>query len=202
MVGMGIGVGIGRQNSSVLAAREAFEKTKFELLLQTQILKIEKNTNEGSIISAVSIPWFAIYNALERYPDLLYSFSKSPEKFEEFIASSYEREGWNRVILTPRSGDGGRDVIAEKRGFGSIRILDQCKAFSKGHLVGQNDVRAIIGVLNSDSNASKAVLTTTSNFAPGVLSDSKIQQFVPYRLELRDGSEVMKWLSKIRDNSK
>jgi restriction system protein len=56
-----------------------------------------------------------------------------PDK--EIIAGAYHRSGFDEVILTPRSGDHGRDVIAIKKGIGSIRVIDQVKAYKPGHLV-------------------------------------------------------------------
>lgn len=53
------------------------------------------------------------------------------------------------MTLTSQSGDRGRDVIAEKADWGSIRIFDQIKAYKSGHLVQADDVRALIGVLSS-----------------------------------------------------
>jgi len=132
---------------------------------------------------------------------LLFQFAQSPTRFEEFIAASYEMAGWERVILTPRSGDGGRDVIAEKSGFGSLRFIDQCKAFSKGNLVGHNDVRAMIGVLSTDHSANTALISTTSDFAPGVEKDQAIQSLVPNRLELRNGANLLSWLDNVAETS-
>jgi restriction system protein len=194
-LGMGLGLGLGRNRPSAKPNQRS--ELGFEVVIQQQLLDLVDRTNEGAIAHALSVPWLEIYRELERNPNLIYEFSHSPEKFEEFIAGAYDRDGWSRVILTPRSGDGGRDVIAEKYGFGSIRILDQCKAFSKGHLVGQNDVRAMIGVLQSDFGASKAVISTTSDFATGIATDPAIQNYVPYRLELRNGARLAEWFKKI-----
>ena len=36
-------------------------------------------------------------------------------------------------------------MIAIKPGFLSLRVLDQCKAYSPGHVVTANDVRAMAG---------------------------------------------------------
>jgi len=57
------------------------------------------------------------------------------------------QSGFDEVTLTPRSGDYGRDVIAIKKGIGTIRVIDQVKAYKPGHLVGANDVRALLGAL-------------------------------------------------------
>jgi len=98
----------------------------------------------------VAVPWFAILRELERDPDFL---SKIPwRSLEEVIAGAYKREGWPDVVLTPRSGDKGRDVIATKPGIGAIRILDQVKAYKLGNKVPADDVRALLGVLTRDTN--------------------------------------------------
>ena len=199
MVGMGIGLGIGLNSGRGKAPTvQDQQPLALSILLQTELLSIRDRSNEGAIVQAIAIPWIALYEALKSNPKLIFEFSNSPDKFEEFIAASYQREGWDRVVLTPRSGDGGRDVIAEKGGFGAIRILDQCKAFSAGHLVNQNDVRAMLGVLHSDNNASKAVISTSSDFAPSIRTDPDFTKYMPNRLELRNGANVMEWLSTIR----
>jgi restriction system protein len=172
-----------------------------EILLQT-LINITGVATEGSIVEAVTLPWMAIISEIEKDPEFLYNFSKSPRKFEEFLAATYEREGWTEVILTPRSGDKGRDVIASKSGFGSIRILDQAKAFSPGHLVTHDDVRAMLGVLSTSPNSSKAILTTTSDFQSGILSGGEFSNFMPYRLELKNGTQLKDWLYSVRDGLK
>ena len=41
------------------------------------------------------------------------------------VAAAYQAAGFDEVTLTPRSADGGRDVIAVRRGRYSVRLLDQ-----------------------------------------------------------------------------
>ena len=65
-------------------------------------------------------------------------------------------------VITPRSGDYGRDVIATKRGIGRVRVIDQVKAYRPGNLVTANDVRALAGVLHCDG-ASKGFLTVSAH---------------------------------------
>src|SRR5262249_33532665 len=111
-------------------------------------------------------------------------------KWEEIIAGAYHKAGFDEVTLTPRSGDHGRDVIAVKRGLGSIRVIDQVKAYKPDHLVTANDVRALVGVLHGDG-ASKGFVTTTSGFAPLLRTDPLITPFIPSRLELIDGKKLL-----------
>jgi len=108
----------------------------------------------------------------------------------EIIAGAYKKARFEEVTLTPRSGDHGRDVIAVKRGLGSIRIIDQVKAYTPNHLVTADEVRAFMGVLQGDS-ASKGFLTTTSDFAPRLRQDSLITPFMPARLELINGDMLL-----------
>ena len=115
----------------------------------------------------------------------------SPRQLEELIAASYEEEGFDEVVLTPRSGDRGRDVIAVRHGFCTVRIIDQVKHYSPDHRVPANDVRALVGVLLSDERATKGFVTTTSSFAPGVATDPFIAKHVPFRLELVDGKHLL-----------
>lgn len=171
-------------------------KREHDALIGFQLLEIREHVDQGSIVTALALPWQSIVTKLETDPAFLYQFVQAPEKFEEFIAASYELDGFS-VTLTPRSGDRGRDVIAEKKGFGAIRILDQCKAFSKGRRVELNDVRAMIGVLSLDRGASKAVISTTSDFATGVTKSDEFRDLIPYRLELRNGEALTEWLKLI-----
>ena len=147
---------------------------------------------EGELVKALSVPWRRIVDSLARNPRL--AFELSPRTWEEIVAATFDAAGYDEVTLTPRSGDQGRDVIAVKRGVGSIRVIDSVKAYSSAHRVRHDDVRALLGVLFADPRATKAILSTTSSFAPGVHRDPLIQRHVPYRLELMDGSSLIEWL--------
>lgn len=167
-----------------------------QLLLQAVIVPGER-INEGRLIRAVALPWFDIIKLLKQNPTI--AFEISPEKWEEIIAGAYRKAGFDEVTLTPRSGDYGRDVIAIKKGLGSIRVIDQVKAFKPPHLVNANDVRALMGVLQGDG-ASKGFLTTTSDFAPKIKSDPLITTFMPDRLELINGTALLARLDELAQN--
>lgn len=197
MVMRGLGRGIGRGimgHDSDLFKRESGSP---EILLLSEIVKREGTVSDGDVVVAVGTSWLAIFRALQNNPNLLFAFSKHPRQFEEFIAAAYDTAGWDEVILTPRSGDRGRDVIATKRGFGSVRFLDQTKAYSPGHLVSHDNIRAMLGVLQTDSNSSKGVITTTSDFQPTIRSSPEFQRFMPHRIELKNGTELLQWLREI-----
>ena len=113
-----------------------------------------------------------------------------------YLQSGYE------VVLTPRSNDQGRDVIATKQGIGCIRIFDQVKAYKPPHVVTADEVRSMIGVIAGDQNVSKGVITTTSFFAPEVEEAKNIKPFIPYRLELRPRDATIRWLTSLVSGGK
>ena len=165
-----------------------------ELMLQA-VVTLGGKTTEGQIIEAVGIAWFKIVEELMRNPNLMHQIDW--RKMEEMIAAAYEAQGWEEVTLTPRSNDDGRDVIAIRHDFGSIRFVDQVKAYSPGHLVTADDVRSMAGVLLTEPNVSKGIISTTSDFAPGVYQNERLKQLMPTRLDLRNGSKLLEWLNSI-----
>jgi restriction system protein len=163
-------------------------------------VQLGERTEEGNVIAAPTATWFEISEQLKMDPNFRFEFCKKPTAFEEFLAGAYHLDGWDEVTLTPRSGDKGRDIIAVTTGMCAIRVLDQAKAYRASNPVGQNEVRAILGVFIMDRNASKGVITTTADFAPGVASE--FEEYIPYRLETRNGEEFLEWLETIRcDNN-
>ncbi|WP_292434095.1 restriction endonuclease [Methylobacter sp.] len=133
---------------------------------------------------------------LEKDPSAAYAID--PYKWEEIIAGAYVAAGFDEVVLTPRSGDNGRDVVATKKGVGSIRIFDQVKAYKPGHLVTAEEVRALAGTLFAAQNVSKGVVTTTSDFAPRIETHDFVKSLIPYRLELKNRETLLQWLSELR----
>lgn len=164
----------------------------FGITIQSQILSASSNAK-----LLLRTPWEAIFQEIIRNPEHLFNFRSDPRAFEQFIAETYRLDGYE-VELTPRSADGGVDVIASKSGFGAIKIFDQAKAYSEGRRVSANDVRAAYGVLSMAQDASKIVITTTSEFAPGVYHE--FERFMPTRLQLRHGQDLIAWLKHVEGN--
>ena len=160
-----------------------------ELLFGLSLVGLGERTVEGVIIGAIRPAWRRFLGELSNNPEALYQLD--PRQFEELVAGAYREEGW-RVTLTPRSGDRGRDIIAEREDIGAIRVLDQVKLYAPEHTVPANDVRALYGVLSLDQRASKAIITTSSRFAPGAYQE--FAALTPSRLELRDGTKLLAWL--------
>jgi|SRR5271166_612906 len=168
------------------------------LLLQAVIVPGAR-TGEGRLIEAVIEPWFEIIALLQKDPNI--AFQLSSTKWEEMIAGIYKESGFDDVILTPRSGDHGRDVIATIKGVGFIRVIDSVKAYKPPHLVEYDDVRALIGVIQGDG-ASKGFLTTTSYFPPNMMKDPLITRWIPSQLELVNGTMLLARLQALAQKRK
>jgi restriction system protein len=174
----------------------SFEARRLEvpaLLLQSAVIALTK-ADQGRLIQTVAASWFELIREMLRVPAVMYEIG--PRKWEEIVAGVYVRAGFDEVILVAGPGDRGRDIIATKRGLGSVRVIDQVKAFRPGHLVTANDVRALMGVLHTDG-ASKGFVTTTSGFAPKLLTDPLIKPLIPSRLELVDGVRLVQRLREL-----
>jgi hypothetical protein len=123
-----------------------------------------------------------------RNPELMQRFSG--RKFEEFVAMLVEKLGFEDVVLTSRSGDQGRDVLAVKKVHGiSILFAFECKRYTDP--VGPEFARALLGtIVHGATRANKGVLVTTSRFTPAT------RKFILTEpsLDGRDYDGLVEWL--------
>lgn len=175
--------------------RQASEN--FELSTASVIIPVKKET-AGVLIQSIPLIWNEMIDYLQKDWGRIYELP--PEKFEELIAGTFHRDGYDEVVLTPRSRDHGRDVIAIRNGIGCVKIIGSVKRYAKNNRVRHDDVRALLGVLSGEQNSSKGMIVTTSDFQPGVYTDPYIKNFLPTRLELMNWVLLRKWLLKIRNS--
>ncbi len=177
---------------------EGLISQKVDLALSSVIVG-DTRTSEGILVEATSVAWKAVVGELKS--DWNKAYQISPQKWEEIIAGAYSLAGFDSVILTPRTGDHGRDVIATRKGVGCIKIIGSVKAYHPGLKVGYDDVRALLGVMSGERDTSKGILSTTSSFPTNIMADPFIAPFVPYRLELMDGEHLRKWLVELANKN-
>lgn len=168
------------------------------VLVSRAVIIPYQKTSEGYLIRAVSLPLLKIIEMILKDPSHMYKID--PRKWEEIIAAAYDQSGqFDEVTLTPRSGDDGRDVIAVRNGFGSVRLLESVKRYSPKQHVEASEVRDLLGALGSDHRASKGVLSTTWEFAPKVKTNPQFTQYMPHRLELVDIKDLMERFKQYTD---
>jgi len=115
-------------------------------------------------------------------------------RFEEFIAALVEQLGFEDVVLTPESGDGGRDVLAVRRLHGLRMVFAfECKRYAPHKPVGPNIARALLGTISHGATrATQGVIVTTSYFTPA----AKEFIFTEPSLDGKDFDGIVEWLKE------
>src|SRR5258706_1013795 len=142
-----------------------------EVVLSTVITPAKK-THEGLLVASTSIAWAAIVERVGR--DWSKATELTSDQWEELIAGAYKKANYDEVILTPHSADRGRDVIAIRKGVGSIKIIGSVKAYKPGLIVGYDYIRALIGVMAGEGERFQDVITTH----PGLFATEKEEAFI------------------------
>jgi restriction system protein len=167
----------------------------FPVLVSQAVIIPYQKTSDGHLIRAATLPLLAIIKMIREDPSRMYQID--PRKWEEIIAATYDESGqFDEVTLTPRSGDRGQDVIAVKKGFGSVRLIESVKRYTPGHVVTAAEVDGLIAGLTKDLKASKGIVSTTWEFAPRIWDDPGIVQLIPTRLELVNGTDLLARLAE------
>ena len=110
-------------------------------------------------------------------------------KFEELIAEIIRSKGYD-VTLTPKTRDGGKDIIAlYKSPFGHQMFIIECKKHNEDNKVGVELVRGLYGVKTAE-RYNQAILVTTSTFTRDAKEFVKPLKF---ELELKDYDDVARW---------
>ena len=118
----------------------------------------------------------------------------SDRGFEEFTAELLQQVGFDKVLLTPRSGDGGRDVVAAQQVNGiPVLFAFECKRYAVDRKIGPAVLRALLGTVTHDATkANIGVLVTTATFTKGsrdfIVSEAMIQG--------KDFHDIVEWLHK------
>ncbi|GMP02779.1 restriction endonuclease [Bradyrhizobium sp. TM239] len=192
-----MGAGLGRLGASSPRKRAAellSNATNIASITVGGLIVPERQTSEGLLIKSYAGVWVEIAQRLGE--DWNLAFQLNDRQWEEMLAGAMSADGYE-VILTPRSGDHGRDVIAVKHGVGCIRILGSMKAYAPNRLVDRAHVHEMLGVLATEANVSKGIIATTSDFAPRIEEAPGMKDVLPYRLELINGIHLRRWLTDL-----
>jgi HJR/Mrr/RecB family endonuclease len=128
---------------------------------------------------------------LAEYPED--RFSINPRIFEETVAELLSRMGYD-VVLTPRSGDKGRDVIAAlATPTAPVLMLVECKRYARDRKVGPEPISRVWSRL-FDDKANMAMVVTTSSFTPVAKEFANARG---YQLSLQDGDKYIRWIKSV-----
>jgi len=118
-----------------------------------------------------------------------------PEGFERICQRLLRESGFQQVIVTGKSGDGGIDGhgILEINPFVSFKVLFQCKRYTKGP-VSSGHVRDFRGAMIG--RADKEIIITTGHFTAEAKKESRRDGVPP--LELVDGQKLVEMFESLR----
>lgn len=143
--------------------------------------------------SLVQLLPLRVLDAIAEQPELMRGLD--PRDFEKLVAELLNSLGFENIILTPRSGDGGRDVLATKFTAGIPLLFSfECKRYA--NKIGLDIMRGLLGsVAHGPTKANKGVLVTISSFTSGA-SDFIVSEPL---VDGKDFNDLVGWLSTYKD---
>ena len=110
-----------------------------------------------------------------------------PKGFEQLCQRLLRESGFDQVVVTGRSGDGGIDGIGvlKVNPFVAFKVLFQCKRYVG--TVSSSEVRDFRGAMQG--RADKGIILTTGKFSSDALKES-VRDGVP-PIELVDGERLI-----------
>lgn len=135
-----------------------------------------------------------LFEQISNDPNLMRGMD--PREFENLIAELMYKSGFENIIVTPRSNDKGRDILATKT-VCDIPILFafECKRYSPKNKIKPEIMRALLGTISHhQTKANKGVLVTTSSFS----RDAKSFIASESMLSGKDFNDLVKWINQVR----
>ncbi len=126
-----------------------------------------------------------------------------PFEFEEVVAELLNDNGFD-VFLTPRTSDGGKDIIAAySTSTKTTLMMVECKRRKATRTLGPVDARALMGVFNMEKCKGTGydcamLVTTAKRIGPSALEFEDVFS----ELSIKDYNDLMGWIEtygKIRE---
>ncbi len=164
-----------------------FDKPNDNLIFE-DLIQLTLPRYERQIAKVSTQAWDEVIRCLAASPKDM--FALDPRKFEELIAELLTRDGMD-VHLTPRTRDGGRDILARMDNVAGCHLyLVECKRYAQNRPIGVELVRSLYGVVEHE-RATAGILVTTSRFTRDAL---KFVDPIQYRITLREFEYLQAWL--------
>jgi hypothetical protein len=118
-----------------------------------------------------------------------------PFDFEEVVAELLNDNGFD-VFLTPRTSDGGKDVIAAySTDMGTNLMMVECKRRKTEKTLGPLEARALMGVFGMEKRKGKGydcamLVTTAKKIGPSALECEDVFS----ELSIKDYNGLMNWI--------
>lgn len=135
-----------------------------------------------------------LFEKISNDPNLMHEMD--PIDFENFIAGLLDKSGFENIIVTPRSGDKGRDILATQTIYDvPIIFAFECKKYAPHRKIQPDIMRALLGTIShAQTKANKGVLVTTSSFTRGAKSFIASESM----LSGKDFNDLVKWINQVK----
>lgn len=131
-----------RLKNDLLASRNAID------VLNTQLKELKSN------------PSYILATGFDSVNGLLVRYKGKPTDFENYVASLYRSRGYD-VRVTPRTNDGGIDILMEKDG---VTYSVEVKLYSPDNVVSREQIQKLWAA-QLHSNINESIFVTTSRFS-------------------------------------
>ena len=111
----------------------------------------------------------------------------SPFDFEDYMAELLKKLGYNNIIQTPYSNDGGKDIICSYEGK---TYYVECKHYNKSNKVSRPQLQKLFAAMTEDS-VNNGIFVTTSSFTLEALEYGQ-----KYHIRTIDGNELAEIIAK------
>jgi hypothetical protein len=130
--------------------------------------------------------------------DKAHLLTLSPRGFEEFMASLFQRLGYD-VELTKSTRDGGVDLICLHSVHGiPFRLAVEVKRYKEDRPITVEMVRSFVGA-NKQFEADKLVYVTTSSYTAPAMSFA--DNYASQLLHLKDYEQIKEWCTEAQTQS-
>ncbi|MFN3509678.1 MAG: restriction endonuclease [Allorhizobium sp.] len=145
-----------------------------------------------SLLKGVNFLPFDLLRTLQQHPKMMREMN--PRDFEVLVAELLTRLEF-QVELTPRSNDGGKDIVGYRMVNGiPLKFYFECKRYAESNKVGVAELRSLLGTVNGHgSQANIGVLVTSSKFTKGSIE----LMGADARLDGKDFDDLQTWLNDI-----
>lgn len=118
----------------------------------------------------------------------------SPYDFERLIAEILRDVGYD-VRFTPKSRDGGRDILAYAHLPAALKclVLVECKKWRRDRRIEPSIVKQFLFTLREQDRATRGMLVTTASFTSGARA---LEQEYSWILSLHDQAVLQEWLRR------
>jgi HJR/Mrr/RecB family endonuclease len=164
-----------------------------EITLYEDLSDIAKTDNYSKIVIATEDVYNRLQYDLKQDPRIIHSLEAY--QFENLVETLLKKQGYD-TILTPRSKDGGKDILAQFKtpdGFNCLCLVE-CKKYSPDRPVGVQWIRALYGIVEQQ-NANLGMLVTPSRFTKGVYD---FQNEIKNKISLKDFNDLKNWIKLIK----